>query len=147
MEEEEMRSRIALTSNLYLDEYVPRALYLKYEKKPWILVGMLDRELVKGDQLLRDQFGAVTINNWWDEGPRQWSGIRTEESPNFSLTSQHSFGRASDKLFSLATAEEVREYIKDHWLDLGITCIEDGVSWVHTDVRWWQGKELLIVRP
>ncbi|HAH24945.1 MAG TPA: hypothetical protein DCL77_14525 [Prolixibacteraceae bacterium] len=137
--------RISLTPNLFLDEYIPKAMYLKYEKTPWILIGMLDRRLIKADQLLRDKFGSVTINNWWNDGERQWSGIRTEESPDYSLTSQHTFARASDKLFSLATEEEVREYIKVHWRELGITCIEKGVSWVHSDVRWWQGDSLLIV--
>lgn len=139
--------RIRLTSNLFLDEYIPRELYLKYQSRPQILVGLLDKRLIMADQKLRDKFGSVTINNWWNDGPRQWSGIRTPESPEYSPTSQHTFGRASDKLFSHAPAELVRAYIRENWLTLGITCIEDEVSWVHSDVRFWEGNSLLIVKP
>lgn len=99
------------------------------------------------DQKLRDHFGSVTINNWWNGGNRNWSGIRTVDSSYFSQTAQHAFGRASDKLFTNATAEEVRKYIKQYWRKLGITCIEDKVGWVHSDVRWWNGNNLLIVQP
>jgi len=140
-------ARISLTNNLFLDEYIPEALYRKYERRPHILLGLLDVRLIRADQQLRDKFGPVTINNWRDGGPRNWSGIRTPDSSYFSPTSQHDFGRASDKIFSDAPAEEVRQYIRVHWQDLGITCIEDHVSWVHSDVRWHQGDHLLIVQP
>ena len=137
--------RNQLTTNLYLDEYIPRDLYLKYEKNQMLLIGLIDRQLVRADQLLRNQFGLVTINNWWIDGPRQWSGLRTNNSPDFSETSQHTFGRASDKLFKEVTAEEVCNYIQFNWRKLGITCIEDNVSWVHSDVRCYRDDLLLIV--
>lgn len=140
-------NRISLTKNLFLDEYIPRELYLKYEKWPNRLIGLLDRRLVLADQQLRDKFGVVTINNWWFDGPRQWSGIRTPDSPDYSPTSQHTYGRASDKLFTHASVETVRKYIAEHYLELYITCIEADVSWVHSDVRYHTGSSLLIVRP
>lgn len=139
--------RIRLSTNLFLDEYIPKDLYLQYSKKPQILIGLIDERVIKADQLLRNKFGSVTINNWWFGGNREWSGLRTKESPYYSPTSQHSFGRASDKLFTHAPAERVRQYIKDNWKELGITCIEEGVSWVHSDVRNWNGHDILIVRP
>lgn len=140
-------NRIALTTNLFLDEYIPRSLYEKYKAFPAILTGLLDKRLILADQALRDHFGPVTINNWWMEGPRQYSGLRTTESPDFSPTSQHTFGRASDKLFSLATAEEVREWIRKNWQSLSIFCIEENVNWVHSDCRYTQNQQLLIVTP
>lgn len=100
--------RNQLTTNFYLDEYIPKALYLKYEKNQMLLIGLIDRQLVKADQLLRNYFGPITINNWWMDGLRQWSGIRTVDSIDFSETSQHNFGRASDKIFKEVTVEEVR---------------------------------------
>jgi hypothetical protein len=136
--------RIQLTTNLFLDEYIPEKLYKQYESKPWILQGLLDVRLVKSDQLLRDHFGSVTINNWWVGGDRNWSGLRTPDSPDYSPESQHTFGRASDKIFKNATPDEVREYIKKFYVGYGITSIEDGVSWVHSDCRWTQSKDLLI---
>lgn len=139
--------RIKVSTNLFLDEYLPKDIYLKYANRPQILLGLIDERLIKADQLLRDKFGAVTINNWWVGGNREWSGLRTKESPYYSLTSQHTFGRASDKLFAHAPAEVVRKYIQANWKELGITCIESDVSWVHSDVRNWNGSEILIVRP
>jgi len=90
-------------------------------------------------------FNQHQPDNWWIDGPRQWSGLRTNNSPDFSETSQHTFGRASDKLFKLATATEVREYIHENFKIVGITCIEDDVSWVHSDVRCYRDDSLLIV--
>jgi hypothetical protein len=138
--------RIKLTTNLFLDEYIPKELYMSFAAKPHILIGLLDQRLIVADQKLSDRFGPVTINNWWIGGTRNWSGIRTPQSPLFSFTSQHAHGRASDKLF-LVPAEEVRKYIREYWLELGISCIEDKVSWVHSDVRNLTGHELLIVQP
>lgn len=142
--------RVKLSDNFYLDEYIPKELYLHYEKidKLHILIGLIDNRLIESDQRLRDIFGPITINNWWDGGNRQWSGLRTEECPQYSYTSQHSFGRASDKLFKDVTIEEVRKDIVKEWKYYKITCIEDNVSWLHSDVRYIKDqKELLIVNP
>lgn len=154
--------RIKLTNNLWLDEYIPRELYLKFKDKPHILIGLLDRRLVMADQMLRDVFGSVIINNWWgmsDEDfaseikkpawlrwVRNESGLRLFGTSTGATYSQHLYGRASDKLFKY-TPQEVREYIKGMYEELGITCIEDGVSWVHSDTRWTRSTELLIIYP
>lgn len=142
-----MKDRIQISKNLWLDEYIPKGLYMELNHKPDILIGLLDRRLIHADQMLRDRFGPVTINNWWYGGERNWSGIRTPDSPYYSKTSQHSCGRASDKIFNYAYASEVREYIKGMYQELGITCIEENVSWTHSDVRWTRSDELLIVYP
>lgn len=142
-------ARIKLTKNLYLDEYIDEGTYNHLKNKPHILLGLIDDRLIKADQMLRDYFGSVIINNWWSGGPRQWSGLRFSNSKYYSATSQHSYGRASDKIFNDADAKEVREYIKKNYEKLGITCIEDKVSWVHSDVRQllYNTNKLLIVNP
>ena len=142
-----MRKRIKISDNFYLDEYTPKELYQELEHKPHILRGLIDRRLVEADQMLRDIFGPTTINNWWHGGDRNWSGLRTPDSPVYSPNSQHTFGRASDKLYKNATASDVRAFIKKKWQTLGIKCIEDEVYWVHSDVRWVENNELLIVKP
>lgn len=139
--------RIRLSKNFHLDEYIPKELYLKWQHKPHVLIGLLDYKLILADQMLRDKFGSTTINNWYIGGNRNWSGIRTPESPYYSPTSQHSMGRASDKVFKDVTAYEVRSYIKMHFRALGITCIEENVSWVHSDCRWTNKDELHLVYP
>lgn len=128
--------RIKLSRNLYLDEYIPRQLYEKYKGREHLLINALDPRLIVADQALRDEFGPVIINNWWGGGDRNWSGLRTPGSPYFSQLSQHTFGRASDKIFTRHDANQVREYIDTFWRELGISAIELGVSWVHSDVRY-----------
>lgn len=140
-------SRIQLTNNLFLDEYIPKEWYEFFADKPQILIGLIDRRLVLADQALRNHFGPVTINNWWHGGERNESGIRIPEHKHYSRTSQHSFGRASDKIFRDVLASEVRSYIYKNHLSLGITCIEENVNWVHSDVRWNRDNNLLIVYP
>ena len=138
-------TRVPLTKNLFLDEYIPKDIYLKYVNKPWILIGLIDERVVRADQMLRDHFGIVTINSWWDGGVRNWSGLRNTNSPEFAPESQHTFGRASDKIFASVTAEEVRTYIKSNFITLGITCIEANVNWVHSDVRNVQDRTKLLI--
>lgn len=144
-----LKERVQLSTNLWLHEYFPKDMYLHYENiyKLHYLVGLLDIRLIHADQKLRDKFGTVVINNWADGGDREYSGFRPFNSDVGSTLSQHKFGRASDKLFHYS-AEEVNEYIKKNWTYLGITCIEEGVTWNHTDVRYIPNqRELYIIRP
>lgn len=138
-------NRVQLSRNLFLDEYIPKHLFDSYNVA--VLVGMLDKRLIESDQKLRNYFGYVTINNWRNKGGRTASGIRTLNMPYYSPTSQHSFGRASDKVFKDVHAAEVRSYIRKHWKELGISAIENNVNWVHTDVRWRLDGKLFEFNP
>jgi len=128
-----------ISPNFWLHEYIPRALYEATHKRPHRLMNCIDPRMIKIDQVMRNRYGPATINNWYTGGEREWSGVRTAGSPYYSFFSEHSWGRASDKLFSDMSAEEVRADIKEHYEDiykpLGLTCIEDGVGWVHSDAR------------
>jgi len=121
-------------------------------------MGLLDRDMILIDQFLRERFGTVIINSWKDNNnevdadDRNWSGIRTGDSPYYSYWSQHSFGRASDKIFMKISAEEVRQdIIKNYhqiYLPMGLTCIEANVNWLHSDTRRLLNPgELYIVYP
>lgn len=119
-------------------EYVPEETYKRFGEQSFMFI---DDRLLRFDDFLREQFGTITINNWYWNGDRMWSGLRTPNSPYYSTYSQHSFGKASDKIFRDVTAEEVRIWLKqnvDIWQQkTGIKSItlERGVSWVHLDVR------------
>lgn len=144
--------RIKISKNFCLDEYIPKELYKKYESKPQRLIAMLDSRLIQIDQFLRTRFGSTTINNWYTGGNRNWSGIRTPDSSYYSFTSQHSWGRASDKVYKNVTAEEVRRDIIMNWKNiyqpLGLTTIEANVSWLHSDCRYIKDqKQIFIVYP
>lgn len=133
-----MSNRVKVSDNFYLDEYIPKSLYLKYEKQPHKLMWLLDLKLINVDQYLRNRFGPMTINNWWNGGNRQWSGLRIPKSSYYSLTSQHSYGRASDKIPHNVSVDEIITHIKKSesiLMPLGLRGVEMGVSWLHTDVR------------
>ena len=153
--------RIQLTNNLFLDEYIPRELYVKHIGYEHRLVGLIDKRVVLSDQKLRDRFGPVIINSWWGLSEEEFkveikkpqrtirneSGLRLHGTSTGASLSQHLYGRASDKIFRNATAQEVREYIKLNYKAHGITCIEENVSWVHSDVRYHTQAGLLLVYP
>jgi len=101
---------------------------------------LLDTGMLKVLDRLRKRFGKMTINNWKWGGDRNWSGLRTSDSPYFSKYSQHSFGRAFDCLFHDVTVDEVREYILTHPEEFPeIGGVELGTSWLHIDGRNYKG--------
>lgn len=120
-------------------ELVPPAIYDRFGERSFMF---LDERLLKLCDALREEFGSATINNYKWGGDRVASGLRSPDSPHYSPTSQHSFGRAVDILFSNVKAEFVRNCIKSDpdlsniLMDItpSIT-LEDGVSWLHIDIR------------
>ncbi len=139
--------KLKLSKNLWLHEYVDKETYLNYEKanKLHKLAYKIDKDLLRSDQMLRDAFGPVIINNWYEGGERQWSGLRLPHSPYFNPDSLHSEFKASDKIFLNNSAEEVRNFIKEKWTLLGITAIEDNVSWLHSDTRFIPYQKTLLI--
>jgi len=137
--------QIQISKNFFLDEYIPKEhYYLGYN----ILIRKLNPKLIESDQMLRDQFGEVTINNWSLNGSRNFSGWRPYDC-NFPCGySDHREGNASDKLFTV-DRDDVIKYIKENYKELGITIIEDfpGMTWVHTSVAYTGKDELIIVSP
>lgn len=118
-----------------IHELVPPDVYHDRGERAWEL---LDPDMLRTLDMLRDRYGSMTVNNWFWGGDRKWSGLRTAGSPYFSPYSQHTFGRASDPIFKNITAEEVRVEIqaqKDNPTFRYIKSIELGVSWLHFDVR------------
>lgn len=128
-----------------IHELVPKDVYEKYGETAWKL--MDDRILITIDKL-RYRYGKMTINNYYWGGDRQWSGLRTPDSPYYNFTSQHSYGRAVDIIFKEVTTEEVRNDLlnnPDEDTFKLITAVELDVSWLHIDVR--NVKRLFTFRP
>ena len=118
-----------------IHELVPPHVFHKRGEKAWEL---LDERLLITLDKLRQRYGRMTVNNYYWGKNREWSGLRTSDSPYYSAFSQHSFGRAADCLFASKTAEDVRQDIlanpnDDDFLSIG--SVELGVSWLHFDVR------------
>lgn len=118
-----------------LEELVPESLFKKYGEKCW---DFLDPRLLESIDTIKERFpkGTITINNWLWNGNRNWSGIRTEDSPYYSFSSMHSWGKAVDMIFKSYTPDEVRQDIIDNpELYPHIKGLEMNISWVHIDVR------------
>lgn len=150
--------RVQLSENLWLDEYIPKSLY----EKPYIkgdrwygradafnavLIRKLNQRLILADQMLREKFGPVTLNDWWIGGRFNERGLRLCGTSTGAELSDHFQGNASDKVFKNATAEEVRDYIKKNWKILGITIIEADTGWVHSSVAWVKDQKSLVIVP
>ena len=118
-----------------IHELVPRNVFNHRGERAWEL---LDERLLITLDRLRERYGPITVNNWYWGKDREWSGLRTKDSPFYSPYSQHTFGRAADCLFAGISAEQVRQDIlampTDSTFEL-IGSIELDVSWLHFDVR------------
>lgn len=128
--------RIQLTKNIYLDEVVPKSTYQKWGKRSMMFVPLT---MVRVNQELRDYFGPVTINNWWDEGPRQFSGYRPPDCDTGAKESAHRRALATDSKYKNATADEVRAHIMANeakYLEMGLRRLESAEyapTWLHAD--------------
>jgi len=118
-----------------IHELVPPKVFDSRGEKAWEL---LDERLLITLDGLRKRYGSMTVNNYHWGKDREWSGLRTSDSPYYSPFSQHTFGRAADCLFAKKSAEEVRQDIfanpSDPIFKL-IGSVELGVSWLHFDIR------------
>lgn len=117
-----------------------------------------ERVLITADNL-RERFGTMVVNDYLWGGKNKYRGFRPVKSlvdvdyfrryrelkvSWSSFYSQHCFGRAIDCKFKNATAEEVREDIRKNPYDLSyhlITAVEDGVGWLHFDIRSWNKEQ------
>lgn len=124
-------------------ELVPPAIYQNRGEKSFELID--ERVLITLDTL-RETFGPCTINDWYWGGSFEQSGLRTPDAPEYSPTSQHSFGRAMDCKFKEITAAEARARVIEHRLLFPyITFMENDVSWFHFDVR--NGQRIVLWSP
>ena len=118
-----------------IEELVPKHVYELLGDKAWDLI---DNDLITTIDQLKYRYnkGSMIINNWLWDGGRQWSGLRTIDSPYYSKTSQHTLGKAIDCVFSHYKVEDVRyDIISNIHLFPALKGIEMDVSWLHIDVR------------
>ena len=130
---------------------------------------LMDWRILWTCDALRKRFGPMKINDYLWGGANQYRGFRPFKalvnkdfakatggriiSPKWSsFSSQHCFGRAIDANFKNYTAEEVRQSILHDSKSTDyvfITCIENGVAWVHFDCRSWDKAKngILVVNP
>jgi len=118
-----------------IHELVPKAMFEEYGEKAWRYVPV---QLIETVDALKEYFnlGTMQINNYGFGGSREWSTLRTPDSPWYSYGSLHSYFMAVDFVCSHYSAEEVRNFIFNNMnLFPHVKGIELGVSWVHLDFR------------
>lgn len=124
-----------------IQELVPVAVHLKYGDRAW---QFLDPDLCRLIDLMRERYGMAFINRP-DKGVDQ-RGLRTEDGiSDPSIISMHYQGKAADKTYPGSPAEEIRQDLYKMFSPDGtpgsepiaqlLRGVEDGVSWVHVDVR------------
>lgn len=114
-------------------ELVAPGMFEKMGERCWELFD--ERALISLDAI-RHRFGPTIVNNWHSGGDRKWSGFRTPDSPYYSPTSQHSFGRAFDCIFLDTKPWNVIDTIMKNPDDFEfITAVENVEGWLHFDVR------------
>lgn len=110
------------------------------------------RVLITADQI-RDFFGVPLMANHDTlhyRGWRPYAWILAEKSAGRrpAEMSQHLFGRALDCDLKGIPAETVRREIISHRDRFPyLTTLENGVGWVHFDVRYTGMDKILIVNP
>lgn len=145
-------SRIKISDNFFLDEFVSREIY---QSRPDRGRSFLDPRIIWACQWLRDVTGRpVRLNNWWDGGKLQERGHRNWSTKTGATWSQHKFGRAGDVSVDGMTPRKVVELIRQHekfFVGNGwITTLEDPAftpTWTHLDCRWTGLDRILIVKP
>jgi hypothetical protein len=129
-------------------EFFPKSLVSFFDDNQiWRL---MDYRILWTVEALRKRFGIMYLNNWLWGGNSQYRVYRPIQelielnkriySANFSLTSQHCFGRAIDCHFRNYTVDEVREDIRKNQNREEykyITRVEEKVDWLHFDCASW----------
>lgn len=123
----------------HLHELVPPLELDRYDARLW---HVFDERILRGADLLRDEFGPMLVNDWHSGGSKRYRGYRPAGCDIGAALSQHRFGRALDLIPLRCPAETIRQAIldepdmvRDQLGNYMVTAMETGVSWLHIDCR------------
>lgn len=136
-----------VSANFYLHEFIPKK---QFDELGNMSIILIDQRIFSIAQAVRNKFGTITINDWYWDGKRNYSGWRPDFPDVGAKYSQHKFGRAIDMLPKDCTAEEIRQSIKKneaYWYQQGIRVIENNVSWLHVDIRYTNSTQIQWINP
>jgi|TARA_Y100000310_G_scaffold191970_1_gene191906 hypothetical protein len=128
-------------------ELVPPGVYRIRGEKAWELLD--DRALITLD-MLRDNHGKITVNDWFWGGNYKYSGYRPKDCKEGSKLSQHRMGRAFDLKFIQSHITIVRNDILNNPRKYPeITAVElNTPTWLHFDVRNYDTSQgILTFKP
>ena len=132
-----------------IHELVSKALYESFGMHTDLLWSLLDEDLLRGIDWLRERYGSATINNYGfsSHGNFEWSGLRTVDCPVYSKGSMHSVGMGADLKFTNTSSEDIRQDLKSIGNVPWITRVEDKVDWLHVDVKPTGKSEIYFFNP
>ncbi len=118
-----------------IHELVSESIFKKKGEAAWRYI---PPALTEAIDTIKENFpeGTATINNYFWNGDRKWSGWRTPDSPYYSPTSMHATMQAVDIVFSKYSAETVRQHIIENpTMYPTIKGLELNITWLHIDIR------------
>lgn len=135
-----------------IKELVCKDVHAKFGEKAW---DFLDERLLRTLLFIRENLGKpMTVNNWASGGSFSQRGLRcnlcqlvSDKTKKGQLyVSAHMQGTACDFDVKGMTAAQVRQWLSNnkHMLPFPIRA-EDGVTWVHIDMRNDGSKDKLIL--
>ncbi len=132
-----------LPKHFKIQELVDPATYAKHGDSA---IQFLHRPLILAIDTIREMTGKpITVNNWHQDGPFHWRGLRTPLCKEGAPGSQHRVGKAFDFDVAGMTAAEVRAWLQQHKDSAGLEAImrmESGTSWCHIDALAGHGPRI-----
>lgn len=128
----------------HVSELIPPALFEKYgETRAWNFVNKRAfGNLVKFREYVGHSF---IINNYKTGGPREWSGMRTPDSPYYRDTSQHSLANAYDIQCPDLEPQELQDIVQKVYAKYDIGGLELAPTWTHVDWRFNLDNSLVVI--
>lgn len=109
-----------------------------YEDRTYILWGMFDSELLKALDKLREEFGAIKINDYFWKGGYTDSGVRPCDYYGEVRYSDHIFARGFDIKPQHASIQKVYDHIISHTkynIFNSIEKLQKTRAWIHLGNR------------
>lgn len=131
-------TRITVAKNFYLDEFVPKEIYMQFYEKSIMFV---NPSMISMAQGLRTYFNVpIGINDWWTGGSNNYNGFRPSNHSSTATLSQHYLANAIDARFPKGTDyDKIRQTIRDKYETfrvMGITTMElNTYDHLHVDCR------------
>jgi len=128
-------------------ELVPKDLY---NEDGEAAIHRFKPEILELLEWIRVQIGKpITVNNWHAGGSFQYRGFRPKDCPIGAINSAHKKGMAVDFDVKGMTAQEVRDWLHAHKLELHHKIrVETGVNWVHIDTNTQgQNQQIKYFKP
>lgn len=113
---------------------------------------LFDDKLKAVIEWLRNELDKPFIANDWSYSKAakvyNYRGYRWTDCKEGAPNSAHKQGMAIDIIIKGMTAKEFRIWIKEHANELPFPIrVEDGVSWVHIDVKAKEGYKVYFFKP